>query len=78
MQQPQFRDKLPPFDTHAFHTGDTVKNPVIFPHQWLDPPAKTQPTIPHIVGVIVIGIGTAYALFEAAWLLIKAFLLAVR
>jgi hypothetical protein len=65
----------PQFD---FHRGDTAKNPVIFPHQWLDPPAKTQPTIPHIVGVIVIGIGTSYALFEAGWLLIKAFLLAVK
>ncbi len=71
-------NQFKPRDTFDFHTGDTVKNPVIFPHQWLDPPAKTQPTIPHIVGVIVIGIGTAYALFEAGWLLIKAFLIAVR
>ena len=71
----QFKDTRNPFE---FHQGETAKNPVIFPHQWLNPPQKTQPTIPHIVGVIAIGIGASYAFFEAGWLLIKAFLTAVR
>lgn len=70
-------NQFKPRDTFDFHTGETAKNPVIFPHQWLTP-QKSAPTIPHIVGVIAIGIGASYAFFEAGWLLIKAFLTAVR
>jgi hypothetical protein len=67
----QFKDPL-----SDFHRSDTAKNPILFPPQWLS--SRQTPTIPHIVGVIVISLSSAYALFEAAWLLIKAFIETVR
>lgn len=75
----QFRDP-PPFDLRNFHNEDTAKNPVVVfpPPQWYQQQQRTMPTIPHIVGVITIGLGTAYALFEAGWLLIRAFMESVR
>lgn len=69
----QFRDNH--FD---FWQEDTAKNPVIYPARWAAPPQKTNPSIPHLVGIIVISLASSYALIEAGWLLVKAFLESVR
>jgi len=70
---PQFRE-IPQFD---FYKEDTAKNPVIYPARWAAP-QKQNPSIPHIVGIIVISLASSYALIEAAWLLVKAFIESVR
>ena len=68
----QFRD-----NTFDFHQEDTAKNPVIYPARWATPP-KSNPSIPHLVGIIVISLASSYALIEAGWLLVKAFIESVR
>lgn len=70
----QFRDS----QSFDFFREDTAKNPVIYPARWASPPQKSNPSIPHLVGVIVISLASSYALIEAGWLLVKAFIESVR
>lgn len=68
----QFRDKQPSFDNTSFHTGDTAKNPVIYPPQWMAP-QKAQPTILHLVGFVAVSGLTLYGAIEIIYLLVKVF-----
>jgi hypothetical protein len=73
----QFKVPSSSFEGRSPYDEDTAKNPVIYPPQW-NYAHKERPTIPQIVGYAVIALSSAYALFEAAWLLIKAFMASVR